>query len=328
MKAIVYEKYGSPDVLGLVDVEKPCPKENEVLIKVCAASLNALDWHLMRGKPFAVRLMMGGINKPKNTRPGRDLAGMVEDVGKNVTQFKPGDEVFGAASGTCAEYVCADESKIVIKPSDISFEEAAAVPVAAITALQGLRDKGEIQPEQKVLIDGSGGGVGTFAVQIAKSLGAEVTAVCSTGNLETARSSGADHIIDYTVVDFSKSGKLYDLIFGANAYHSIFDYRRALNRNGIYVGAGGGGQGIILMLSEMLLQSLLSIITKKKMRTFMAKITKTDLSNLKDLLITKEIVPVIDRSYPLSKTAEAMRYLEEGHAKGKIIITIESDDKT
>ena len=328
MKAIVYEKYGSPDVLGLAEVEKPCPKENEVLIKVRAASLNALDWRLMRGKPFVVRLMMGGIFKPKYTRPGRDFAGVVEDVGKKVIQFKPGDEVFGVASGTCAEYVCADENNIVLKPEDISFEKAAAVPVAAITALQGLRDKGLIKPGQKVLIDGSGGGVGTFAVQIAKSFGTEVTAVCSTGNLETARSIGADHIIDYTKVDFSKSGRLYDLIFGANAYHPIFDYRRALDRNGIYVGAGGGNKSIILMVLKMLLQSLLSIISKKKMRTFMAKITKTDLANLKDLLITRKIVPVIDRSYPLSKTAEAMRYLEEGHAKGKIIITIENNDKT
>lgn len=327
MKAIVYEKYGSPDVLRLVDVEKPYPKENEVLIKVRAASLNALDWHLMRGKPFAVRLMMSGINKPKNTKPGRDLAGVVEDVGKKVTQFKPGDEVFGTASGTCAEYACADENKIVLKPADISFEKAAAVPVAAITALQGLRDKGLIQHGQKVLIDGSGGGVGTFAIQIAKSLGAEVTAVCSTRNLETARSIGADYFIDYNTEDFSKSGKQYDLIFGANAYHSIIDYRRALDRNGIYVGAGGGGKSIILMLLEMLLQSLLSIISKKKMKVFMAKINKTDLTNLKDLLITRKIVPVIDRIYPLSKTVEAMRYLEEGHAKGKIIITIENNGK-
>jgi NADPH:quinone reductase-like Zn-dependent oxidoreductase len=322
MKAITYTQYGSPDVLRLSEVDKPTPKENEVLVKVRSASLNALDWHLMRGKPFAVRLIMGGISKPKITLPGRDLAGIVDVVGKNVTQFKPGDEVFGTASGTCAEYVCSDENKIVLKSANIAFEEAAACGIAAITALQGLRDKGAIKPGQKILIDGSGGGVGTFAVQIAKSLGAEVTAVCNTKNLETAKSIGADHIIDYTKENFTKSGKLYDLIFGANAYHSIFDYRRSLNKNGIFVGAGGGSQSLLPMICELILQSLLSKFTNKKMSTFMAKINQTDLKFLNELLSKKKILPVIDKRYSLSETAEAMRYLEEGHVKGKIVINI------
>ncbi|MCX6173379.1 MAG: NAD(P)-dependent alcohol dehydrogenase [Ignavibacteriales bacterium] len=322
MKAIVYTKYGSPDVIELKEVEKPSPKDDEVLIKVLAASLNALDWHLMRGKPFAVRLMIGGLRKPKIIQPGRDAAGVVEAVGKNVTQFKPGDEVFGACIGTLAEYVCADENKLALKPSNISFEQAAAVPIAAITALQGLRDKGKIQSGQKILVDGSGGGVGTFAVQIAKSFGAEVTAVCSTKNLETALSIGADHVIDYTREDFTKSGKHYDLILGANAYHSIFGYRRALSRNGIYVGAGGGGQSLLVMLLGMLLQSLLSMIGSKKMCSFMAKIKKTDLVLLKEFLEAGKIVPVIDKRYKLSEAADAMRYIEEGHAKGKVVINI------
>ena len=322
MKAIVNTKYGSPDVLELKEVEKPTPKENEVLIKVRAASLNALDWHLMRGKPFAVRLMIGGLFKPKITQPGRDAAGVVEAVGSSVTQFKPGDEVFGACPGAFAEYVCANEDRLALKPANISFEEAAAVPVAAITALQALRDKGQIQRGQKVLIDGAGGGVGTFAVQIAKSFGAEVTAVCSTRNVDTARSIGADHVIDYTREDFSQNGQRYDLILGANAYHSIFDYRRALAKDGIYVGAGGGGQSLPVMLIGMLLQLLLSLIGSKKMCGFMAKIIKTDLVFLKDLLAAGKIVPVIDRRYPLRDVAEALRYLEEGHAKGKVVINI------
>jgi NADPH:quinone reductase-like Zn-dependent oxidoreductase len=328
MRAIVYTKYGSPDVLEFKEVEKSTPKENEVLIKVRAASLNALDWHLMRGKPLAVRLMIGGLLKPKITQSGRDAAGVVEAVGSSVTQFKPGDEVFGACSGAFAEYVCATEDRLAPKPANISFEEAAAVPVAAITALQALRDKGQIQRGQKVLVDGAGGGVGTFAVQIAKSFGAEVTAVCSTRNVDTARSIGADHVIDYTREDFTQSAQRYDLIIGANAYHSIFDYRRALNRDGIYVGAGGGGQSLPVMLLGMLLQSLLSLIGSKKMYGFMAKIIKTDLVFLKELLAAGKIAPVIDRHYPLSEVADAIRYLEEGHAIGKVIITFEHSDKT
>ena len=323
MKAIVYYNYGSPDVLRCEDVEKPVPKDDEVLIKVRAASLNALDWRLMRGKPVFARLMGGGLRKPKNTRLCRDVAGQIEAVGRNVTRFKPGDEVFGVCLGACAEYVCASEDKLEPKPANISFEEAAAVPVAALTALQGLRDKGRIQRGQKVLIDGASGGVGTFAVQLAKSFGAEVTAVCSTSKVDTARAIGADHCIDYTREDFTKNGQRYDLIIAANAYHSIYDYRRALGQNGIYVMAGGGW---VQILQAMLLAPLLSLIGSKKMRFFIAKLNQKDLVFLKDLLASGKVVSVIDRSYPLRDAAEALRYLEEGHAKGKVVITLEGDN--
>ena len=323
MKAFTYIQYGSPDVLQLTEVVKPTPTDEQVLIRIRAASVNPLDWHFMRGEPFIVRLMIGGLLKPKATRLGVDVAGEVEAVGKNVTQFKPGDEVFGACRGAFAEYVCAAEDRLSLKPGNISFEDAAAVPIAAITALQGLRDKGRIRRGTKVLVDGASGGVGTFAIQIAKSFGAEVTAVCSTRNVDTARSIGADHVIDYTQEDFTHSGHRYDLILGANASHSVFDYRRALSHGGIYVGAGGGGsQSLPGILLGMLLQSLLSLIGSKKICSFMAKLNKQDLDFLKDLLATGKIVSVIDRRYPLSEVAEALRYLEEGHAKGKVVITV------
>src|SRR3990172_5073039 len=237
MKAIVYTKYGPPDILRLKDIEKPTPKEDDVLVKVHAASANPLDWHRMRGAPFLVRLM-DGLFKPKNPKLGADVAGRVEAVGRNIEQFKPGDEVFGISrggAGAFAEYVCARENALALKPANISFEEAAAVPVAAFTALQGLRDKGQIQSGQKVLINGASGGVGTFAVQIAKSFEAEVTGVCSTRNLDMVRSIGADHVIDYTRDDFTKNGQRYDLILDAAAYRSVSDYRRALSPQGIYV---------------------------------------------------------------------------------------------
>ena len=325
MKAIVYTEYGPPEVLQLKEVAKPTPKDNEVLIRIRAASVNALDWRLMRGKPVFVRLMIGGLRKPKNTRPGVDVAGRVEAVGKNVTQFKPGDEVFGVCRGAFAEYACAVEGKLAPKPANISFEDAAAVPVAAVTALQGLRDKGRIRQGQKTLVDGASGGVGTFAVQIAKSFGAEVTAVCSTGNVDTARSMGADHVIDYTREDFTRSGRRYELILAANAYHSILDYRRALSRGGTYVMAGGGWAQI---LQAMLLGPLLSLIGSKKMCSFMAKIDKMDLVLLKDLLAAGKIVSVIEKRYPLSDVAEAVRHVEEGHAKGKVVITVEHGNET
>ncbi len=318
MKAAVYTRYGPPDVVQVTDVQKPVPKDNEVLIKVRAASVNPLDWHFMRGTPYFVRIG-AGLRKPKNTRPGVDVAGQVEAVGRNVMQFKPGDEVFGVCQGAFAEYACAMEDRLALKPANISFEDAAAVPVAALTALRGLRDKGRIQRGHKVLVDGASGGVGTFAVQIAKSFGAEVTAVCSTRNVDTARSIGADQVMDYTREDFTQSGQRYDLILAANAYHSIFDYRRALGQDGIYVMAGGGGAQI---LQGMLLGPLLSLIGSKKMRFLMADINKKDLVFLKDLLEAGKVVPVIDRRYPLSGVAEALRYLEEGHAQGKVVITV------
>lgn len=325
MKAIVYHNYGSPDVLKCEEVEKPTTGDDEVLIKVRAASVNPFDWRLMRGRPLFIRLMMGGLRKPKDTRPGRDAAGQVEAVGRNVTQFKPGDAVFGACPGAFAEYVCVAEDRLVLKPANISFEDAAAVPVAALTALQGLRDKGRIQRGHKVLVDGASGGVGTFAVQIAKSFGAEVTAVCSTNKVDTARSIGADHVIDYTRDDFTQSEQRYDLIFAANAYRSIFDYRRALSEDGIYVMAGGGWAQIF---QALLLGPLLSLIGNKKMCFFAAKIDKKDLVLLKDFLATGKIVPVIDRRYPLSDVAEALRYLEDGHARGKVVITFEHNHTT
>jgi NADPH:quinone reductase-like Zn-dependent oxidoreductase len=322
MKAAVYSQYGPPDVLQIRDVEKPVPKDNEVLIKVRAASVNPADWHMMRGH---ARLMIGGLRKPKDTRMGRDVAGQVEAVGRKVTQFKPGDEVFGACRGAFAEYACAAEDKLALKPANISFEDAAAVPVAALTALQGLRDKGRIQRGHKVLVDGASGGVGTFAVQIAKSFGAEVTAVCSTRNVDTARSIGANQVIDYTRQDFTQREQRYDLIIAANGYHSIFGYRRALDHGGIYVMAGGG---LAQILQVFLLGPLLSMIGSKKFCNFLARINKKDLVLLNDLLETGKVVPVIDRRYPLSDVAEALRYLEEGHARGKVVISVEHSNDT
>jgi NADPH:quinone reductase-like Zn-dependent oxidoreductase len=317
MKAIVCTRYGSPDVLRLADLAKPVPTDNEVLIKVRAASVNAFDLHFVQGKPLPIRLLFG-LRKPKS-RPGRDVAGQVEVVGSKVTQFKPGDEVFGVCPGAFAEYACAAEDKLALKPASVSFENAASLPIAAITALQGLRDVGRIQPDQRVLVDGASGGVGTFAVQIAKSYSAEVTAVCSTGKVDTARSLGADHVIDYTREDFTQSGRRYDLIFGANAYHSVFAYRRALTPNGIYAVAGGGGVQLLQFLSVGL---FVSMIGSRKMRVVSAKIKQKDLAILAGLLESGKLVPVIDRCYPLNDAADALRYLEEGHARGKAVITV------
>jgi NADPH:quinone reductase-like Zn-dependent oxidoreductase len=324
MKAIVCTQYGPPDALQFKDVAKPAPADNEVLIKVCAASANPLDWRIMRADPVFIRLFFG-LLKPRIEILGSDIAGRVEEVGKDVKQFQRGDEVFGAkgfAGGGFAEYVCAVEDELALKPANISFEQAAAVPVAAITALLGLRDKGRIQRGQKVLIDGASGGVGTFAVQIAKSFGAEVTAVCSTRNLEIARSIGADHVIDYTRENFTRSGQRYDLILAANARHSVFDYRRALSPDGICVKAGGK-PSLKGALEDLLVAPFLSRIGRRKIYGFIAKLTKNDLVVLRDLLEAGKIVPVIDRCYPLSETAEAIRYLEEGHAQGKVVITVE-----
>jgi NADPH:quinone reductase-like Zn-dependent oxidoreductase len=323
MKAIVRPQYGPPDVLQFTEVAEPAPADNEVLIKLYAASVNPLDLFQMRGAPLLRSIP--GLRTPKHRVLGVDIAGRVEAVGSNVTQFKPGDEVFGVCRGAFAEYVCTTEDKLVLKPANISFEDAAAVPVAALTALQGLRDKGRIQPGQKVLIDGASGGVGTFAVQIAKSFGAEVTTVCSTGKVDTARRIGADHVIDYTREDFTRSGQRYDLILGANVHHSIFDYMRALNQAGIYVIVGGG---LARIFQAMLLGPLLSRIGSKKTCFFIAKINQKDLVFLKDLLEAGKVVPVIDRRYPLSDAAEALRYLEERHAQGKVVITVEHRNGT
>jgi NADPH:quinone reductase-like Zn-dependent oxidoreductase len=323
MKAVVYTQYGSPDVLHLTDVAKPVPKPDEVLIKIHGAAVNPLDRHFMRGEPFLVRL--GAFRKPKHEILGADVAGQVEAVGSGVRRLKPGDQVFGGGVGIggFAEYACVVEKQLALKPANLSFEDAAAVPVAALTALQGLRDKGRIQGGQKVLIDGASGGVGTFAIQIAKCFGAEVTAVCSTRNVDTARSLGADRVIDYSREDFTQSDLRYDLIFAANAHHSMFDYRRALSQKGICAVVGGGWPQIF---QAMLLGPILSLVGSKKIGFVAAKMSTKDLTFLKDLLEAGKMVPVIDRRYPLSGVAEALRYLEEGHARGKIVITSNSED--
>jgi NADPH:quinone reductase-like Zn-dependent oxidoreductase len=320
MKAILYTQYGPPDVLQLKEIEKPTPKENQVLVKVHAASVNALDWRRFTMPPILARLMEGGLLKPKNPKLGADVAGTVEAVGSNVTEFKPGDEVFGVAPGAFAEYACNGASKFALKPANVSFEAAAAVPVAALTALQGIRYAGGIRPGQKVLIQGASGGVGTFAVQLAKSFGAEVTAVCRTRNLDMAHSIGADHVIDYTRKDFTKNGQRYDLIFAVNGYHSLLDYKRALSPQGIYVCAGGT---LPQFFQAMLLGSLMSRNGGKKMGSMgIAKVNQDDLVYLGELLEAGKIVPVIDRSYPLSEIAEAMRYVEDTHAQGKVVISV------
>ena len=328
MKAIVYTQYGSPDVLQLKEVAKPTPKDNEVLIKIHAASANPLDWHLMRAEPFLARLE-NGLLKPKNTKLGADVAGRIEAVGRNVTQFHVGDDVFGGMPlnelGSFAEYVCAPEELLALKPAKMTFEQAAAVPLAAFTALQGLRDKGQIQPGQKVLINGASGGVGTFAVQIAKSYGTEVTGVCSTRNLDMVRSIGADHVIDYTKEDFTRKGQQYDLIFDAVGNRSVSDYQRALSPNGICSVAGFTTMSLLFQV--IFLGAWVSKTGSKKIgRMETAKPNKKDLVIIKELLEAGKVVPVIDRTYPLSQVSEAIRYLETGRARGKVVIAVEQNN--
>ncbi len=321
MKAIVYYKYGSPEVLQLKEVEKPTPTDNQVLVKIHAASVNPLDWHRMRGAPFLARLGEG-LLKPKNPKLGADIAGQVEAVGSNVTKFRLGDDVFGLTTGGFAEYVCAGETKLALKPANLSFEAAAAVPVAAFTALQGLRDKGQIQSGQKVLINGAAGGVGTFAVQIAKSFGAEVTGVCSTPKLDMVCSIGADHVVDYTREDFTRSGQHYDLIYDAVGNRSVSAYKRALSPQGKCVIAGF--TSLPRLLEQMILGPRLSKAGGKQIiGQGMASTSQENLLVIKELLETGKVVPVIDKLYPLSKTAEAIGYLEKGHAAGKVVITVE-----
>ena len=325
VKAIVHCEYGSPDVLKLEDVEKPVPNDNQLLVRVRAASVNPLDLTI-RG-PWLIRPILG-MRKPKDTRLGVDYAGTVEVVGKNVTNFKPGDEVFGGKNGAIAEYICvlADRA-VALKPTNMTFEQAASVPVAAITALQGLRDKGKIQPGQKVLINGASGGVGTFAVQIAKSFGTDVTGVCSTRNVNLVRSIGADHVIDYTKEDFTKTDRRYDLIFDLVGNHSFSERRRILNPNGICVMAGIGGagwhDGIGTRLAGELNAYVASRFVSEKFITYIAKLNKADLNILGDLMQAGKVTPVIDRSYKLSEVPEALRYLEQGHARGKVVITLD-----
>jgi NADPH:quinone reductase-like Zn-dependent oxidoreductase len=324
MKAMICPKYGSPDVLQLREVVKPVPQEDEVLIQIHAASLNSRDLRMLRANPFFMRLVPGGLFRPKNKILGADVAGRVEEIGCNVKQFKPGDEVFGylpssTGRGTFAEYVCANEKAITLKPANLTCEQAAAVPEAAMTALQALRDNGNIQRGQKVLINGASGGVGTFAVQIAKAFGAEVTAVCSTRNLDMARSLGADHIIDYKVEDFTQNGQKYDLILAVNGYHPILDYLKAVKPEGTYVVAGGSMLQLIQAASNK----------KRNSNTGGQKITiaslvqsQKDLILIKELLESGKIMPVIDGCYPLRKTPEAFWYFEKVHPRGKVIISV------
>ncbi|MFC2054105.1 NAD(P)-dependent alcohol dehydrogenase [Chloroflexota bacterium] len=325
MKAIVYTEYGPPDVLQLKEVEIPTPKEDEVLVKVSAASVNARDWHLMRADPFLVRLTTG-LLKPKNKLLGSDVAGRVEAVGGNVKQFQPGYDVFGDigeyGNGAFAEYVSVPEKAFALKPASMTFEEAAVVPAAALAALQGLRDQGQIQPGQKVLINGASGGVGTFAVQIAKSFGAEVTGVCSTRNLDLVRSLGADHVIDYTKEDFTQNGQRYDLIIDNVGNPSVYKrfYKRSLSPKGICVIIAGS---FFLLL---FLGPWMSLTGSNKIVTYSTIPNQKDLVFIKELLEAGKVVPVIDRRYPLSEVAEAIRYLEGGHAQGKVVITVEHNN--
>jgi NADPH:quinone reductase-like Zn-dependent oxidoreductase len=325
MKAITHCEYGGPEVLKVEEIEKPVPNDNQVLVKVRANSVNPLDLTI-RG-PLLLRPLFG-LRKPKDTRLGVDYSGTVEAVGKNVTNFKPGDEVFGGKNGAIAEYICvlADRA-VVLKPSNMTFEQAASVPVAAITALQGLRDKGKIQAGQKVLVNGASGGVGSFAVQIAKSFGTEVTGVCSTRNVDLVRSIGADHVIDYTKEDFTKTDQRYDLIYDLVGNHSFSERRHILNPNGICVMAGIGGSGWHDGFATRLLGELNAYVRSRfvseKFITYIAAFNQKDMMVLADLMQSGKMKPVIDRTYKLSETADALRYLEQGHARGKVVITVE-----
>jgi NADPH:quinone reductase-like Zn-dependent oxidoreductase len=334
MKAAVYTSYGSPDVVQIKDVEKPSPKDDEVLIKVRAASVNPLDWHYMRGTPYFLR-MAAGLSKPKVSRLGVDVAGPVEAVGRSVTRFKPGDEVFGACRGAFAEYACASEKAFAIKPDNVMFEQAASVPIAALSALQALRrgglgSPGQIEPGQKVLINGAAGGVGTFAVQIAKAFGADVTGVCSTRNVEMVRSIGADRVIDYTREDFTKGGqggdRRYDIFLDCIGNHSLPACRRVLNPKGTYIPVGGvGGRWMIGSLARAAAALVWSwFVSQKLVPLFLATLSKEgDLTLMSQLMKAGKVTPVIDQRYGLREVAEAIRYLEEGHARGKVVITLE-----
>ena len=325
MKAIIYCEYGPPDVLKLMDIMKPVPNDNQVLVKVRAASVNPYDWHFIRGTPYIMRLGVG-LRKPKVTRIGVDFAGTIEAVGKKVTQFKPGDEVFGGKTGAFAEYVSVSEKGVALKPANITFEQAGSVDIAGLTALQAVRDKAKAQPGQKILINGASGGVGTFAVQIAKSFGAEVTGVCSSRNLDMVRSLGADHVIDYTKEDFTKSGQRYDVILDNVGNQPLLSFRRALTPRGKYIMIGGGGttdQGLLGPLFRPIKAMLLSPFVSQEMSMMMTDPTQNDMIELGHLMQSGKVKPVIDRSYKLSEVPAAIRYLEQGHARGKVVITVE-----
>jgi len=321
MKAIFRDTYGSADILELREIDKPVPNDDQLLLKVHAASVNPLDWHVLRGEPFLVRLMGFGLLKPKHQVLGADMAGRVEAVGKDVTRFKVGDEVFGSSLGGFAEYARIRESQATLKPATVTFEQAAAVPVASLTALQALRNQGRIQNGQHVLINGASGGVGTFAVQIARAFGAHVTGVCSGKNVEMVRSIGADEVIDYTKEDYWLGGKQYDLIVDNAAFQSIHKPLRVLKPGGTYVGVGGASSSLSI-LSSLILNPLIAKIKGKQVRSFMSNMNQADLGFVSELLERGKVVPVIDRQYSLSDTPQAIRYVEEGHARGKVVITI------
>ena len=323
MQAIVYHRYGSPDVLELQEIPKPTPAEGQVLIRVHAASVNPYDWHFLRGTPSFIRLFIG-MRRPKFPRLGADVAGVVEAVGAKVAPFKPGDAVFGTAKGSFAEYACAATSQLAVKPQEISFEQAACLPIAGITALQGVRDKGKVQTGQTVLINGAAGGVGTFAVQIAKSLGARVTGVCSTRNVELVRSIGADEVIDYTREDFARSAQHYDLLFDLVGNRSLADYLCAVKPHGTYIMCGGGGpdRSTIGLLAQLLQNAVRSHFVSQKMPGLHAKINGEDLAILAGLVQRGTVIPVVDCTYSLPETAEAIRHVESGHARGKVVIAV------
>jgi NADPH:quinone reductase-like Zn-dependent oxidoreductase len=324
MKAIVYREYGSADVLKLEEVSKPAPKDNEVLIKVRAAAVNPLDWHFMRGVPGFVRLF-AGLRKPKKTRLGVDVAGDVELVGTAVEGFKPGDSVFGMAEGAFAEYVCAPVSAIVVKPQNMNYEQAAAVPIGGLTALQALRDKAKLQSGQKVLINGASGGVGTFAVQISKWMGAKVTGICSTRNVELVRGIGAERVIDYTREGFTASVERYDAIFDLVGNRPLAAFRSVLNPRGVFIACGGGGPETPAshLLAGMIEQLVVGWFTRQRLVGILAKGNRGDLEILSKLMTTGDVTPVVDRCYRLSEVPQAIRYLEEGHARGKVVIALE-----
>ncbi len=322
MQAIVNRKYGSPDDLKLEAIDKPALGDDGVLVRVRAASLNPYDWHFMRGLPYIARPMLG-LRGPKKSVPGADAAGQVEAVGKNVTQFRPGDEVFGVGrEGSLAEYVRGSENDFAPKSVGLTFEQAAAIPMAGCTALQALRDSGQLQPGQTVLINGAAGGVGTFAVQIAKALGAEVTGVCSPPNIELLRSVGADQVVDYTREDFARSRRRYDLVLDLVANRSLSDLRRALTPEGTLVLSGGGGSRLLGPVGLIVRARVRSRFVSQRMPSFLAQLGRDDLVALTELIEAGKVKPVIDRTYPLSEAAEAIRYLETGHARGKIVITV------
>lgn len=317
MKAIIQTAYGSPDAFELKDIAQPVVKDNEALVRVHAASLHAGDVFLMRGKPYMSRLTVG-FPKPKNWIPGLDVAGQIEAVGRNVTRLRPGDAVFGGCSAACAEYVSAKEDMFVEKPRNLTLEQAAAVPTSALAALHGLRDQGKVQPGQKILINGASGGVGTFAVQIAKALGAEVTAVCSTRHVELVRSLGADHVIDYTQEDFTKNAQRYDVILDNVGSRAFRDYWRVLTPQGMHIPSSGHGG-----MSYILKALLLSKFVRQQRPPFLSTPNRADLVILKELIEAGKVAPVIDRTYPLNEISEAFRYLDQGHARGKVVITME-----